>query len=264
MSWDKQLTASLKRYYEKGVRYDGRALDETRKLTIETGVSKNAEGSAKVTLGSTIVYAGVKMQLEKPYPDTPNKGNLMVNAELTPMASPDFESGPPSDWSIEISRLVDRTIREGEAVDLKSLCITEGESVWGIIIDIVPVNDGGNLLDASSIAALAALMDARFPNVVDGVIDYKEHVKHVELNSKPLLVTAYRIGDHIVVDPDFEEERGVQSRLSIGFQDDGMLCALQKGGELGLTPEEIELSLEKARAAVDKYRAVLDEVKIDG
>lgn len=256
---DKQLTESLKRYYTRGVHFDGRKLGDVRSVTIERGVSKNAEGSAKVTLGETVVFAGVKMQTEKPYPDTPNKGNLMVNAELTPMASPDFESGPPSDWAIEVSRLVDRTVREGEAVDLKSLCITPGELVWGVIIDIVPINDAGNLLDAASLAALAALTDARFPGVDEnGAVDYKVHEKALELHAKPLLVTAYKIGDHIVTDPDYEEERGVQSRLSIGFQDDGALCALQKGGEQGLTPEEIASALERAAQTVAVYRKALE------
>jgi exosome complex component RRP42 len=258
MTYDKQLTETLKRYYQKGVHFDGRALGDVRELVIERGVSKNAEGSARVQLGGTIVYAGVKMQTEKPYPDTPNKGNLMVNAELTPMASPDFESGPPSDWAIEISRLVDRTIREGEALDLKSLCITPTELVWGVIIDVVPINDDGNLLDAASIAAISALMDARFPSIDDkGVIDYKTHADQLPLASNPILVTAYKIGDHIVTDPGFEEERGVQARLSIGFQDDGALCALQKGGIGGLTPEEIAQALEKARAVADVYRKAL-------
>lgn len=262
MSYDKQLTESLKRYYETGVRYDGRKLDEVRDLKIETGVSRNAEGSAKVTLGATVVYAGVKMQVETPYSDTPDRGNLMVNAELTPMASPDFESGPPSDWAIEISRVVDRSIREGEAVDLHSLCITAGEKVWGIIIDIVPINDAGNLLDASSLAALAALMDAKYPKLDEnGVIDYHEHADRVELGARPILVTAYRIGDHIVTDPDFEEERGVQARLSIGFQEDGDLCALQKGGNDGFTPEEIASAIEKAGKVAKGYRAALAKVK---
>lgn len=262
MSYDKQLTESLKRYFEQGVRYDGRKLDEVRDLKIETAVSRNAEGSAKVTLGGTIVYAGVKMQVETPYSDTPDRGNLMVNAELTPMASPEFESGPPSDWAIEISRVVDRSIREGEAVDLHSLCIKPGEKVWGIIIDIVPINDCGNLLDAASLAAVAALMDAKYPKLDEnGVIDYNEHTGKVELGAKPLLVTAYKIGDHIVIDPDYEEERGVQSRLSIGFQEDGDLCALQKGGAGGLTPEEIETALAKAKATVEGYRKVLSKVK---
>ena len=69
-------------YMAKGLRLDERKLDQFRKLKIETGVTKSAEGSARVTLGDTIVLAGVKLEIGKPYPDTPDQGGLMVGAEL--------------------------------------------------------------------------------------------------------------------------------------------------------------------------------------
>ena len=72
----------------KGARYDGRKLDQLREVKVEYGVSANAEGSAKVTMGDTVVLAGVKLALDKPYPDTPEQGNLMVNSELTPLSNP--------------------------------------------------------------------------------------------------------------------------------------------------------------------------------
>ena len=248
------LKNNIKKYYDAGIRYDGRQMNETRKLTIKLGVSKNAEGSALVTLGETMVYAGVKMALEKPYDDTPDQGNLMVNAELTPMASPLFESGPPSDFAIEVSRVVDRTIREGHAVDLKSLCITSGEKVWSVIIDIVPVNDAGNILDASSIAALAALKNTNFPALKDGKVDYKNKGDKLTLNAEPLLVTIYKIAGKIVADPDYEEEVAIESRLSIGLLEDGTLCALQKGQAGILMPEEILDAIELARKTANDYR----------
>ena len=75
---------------KKNIRFDGRKLDQCRPITVEYGISKNAEGSARVKIGNTEVLAGVKMSIESPYPDVPDQGNLMVNAELLPMSSPDF------------------------------------------------------------------------------------------------------------------------------------------------------------------------------
>ncbi len=253
------MKKNVKRYYEKNLRLDGRKKDEIRELKIQYSVSKNAEGSAKVQLGETTVYAGVKMSIETPYDDTPDQGNLMVNAELTPMGNPEFEMGPPSDWAIEISRVVDRTIREGKAVDLKKLCIEEGEKVWSVMIDIVPINDAGNLLDAASIAALAALKDAKFPVINDGKIDYKNHDKKLELENKPLLITVYKIADELVIDPDYEEEEGIQARISIGLLEDGTLCSLQKGGEEPFTKEEIMKAIKIAKETAKKYRKVLEQ-----
>ena len=100
---DEQKQHTLK-YLSKGVRYDGRKPLDYRNVSVEYGITKSAEGSARVKIGETEVIAGVKMSVEKPYPDTPDKGNLMVNAELRPLASPKFETGPPGDQAIEMAR----------------------------------------------------------------------------------------------------------------------------------------------------------------
>jgi ribosomal RNA-processing protein RRP42 (EC 3.1.13.-) len=44
---------------DRGVRIDGRKLNEYRKLSVTLGYAKKAEGSALVKLGDTTVLAGV-------------------------------------------------------------------------------------------------------------------------------------------------------------------------------------------------------------
>jgi len=85
----------------KGRRLDGRGLDEYRKLKIKTGVILKANGSAMVTLGNTQVIAGVKVDKGTPFPDTPNKGLLVVGAEVLPLAAAYIEAGPPDESAIE-------------------------------------------------------------------------------------------------------------------------------------------------------------------
>ena len=138
--------------------------------------------------------------------------------------------------------------------DLKSLCIEPGEKVWSIIIDIVPVNDAGNILDASSIAALAALKNTVFPGLKDGKVDYKSKGDKLSLGEEPLLVTIYKIAGKLVADPDYEEEVAIESRLSIGMLKDGTLCALQKGQAGYLLPHEILEAVELAKNTAKEYR----------
>ncbi|MFW9929929.1 MAG: hypothetical protein ACFFD1_11100, partial [Candidatus Thorarchaeota archaeon] len=101
----------------KSQRLDKRDLLDYRNIKIQTNILKKAEGSAKVKLGKTLIYAGVKAELGTPFSDTPNEGVLIVNIELSPIASPYFESGPPTKESIELARVVDRTIRESKVID---------------------------------------------------------------------------------------------------------------------------------------------------
>ncbi|MBI4150397.1 exosome complex protein Rrp42 [Candidatus Woesearchaeota archaeon] len=235
----------------KGIRFDGRKLDEWRPVKVEYGISKTAEGSARVKIGETEVLAGVKLFISEPYPDMPEDGSLMVGAELLPMASPEFEAGPPDVQSIELARVVDRGIREAKAIDTKKLCIKAGEKVWIVSIDICTVNDDGNLLDASSLAALAALQDAVFPHYDGTELDYRQKTKQkLPLTKLPIAVTVYKIGKNLLVDPSPVEERTFDVRLTVTTTQGGMLCALQKGGDGQLTLDEIkqmvELGLQKS------------------
>ena len=235
-------------------RLDNRTLTEFRQpILIETNISWTAEGSARVQIGETVVMAGVKLSIEKPYNDTSDEGGIMVNAELSPIASPEFESGPPSIKAVELARVVDRGIREAKAIDLKKLCITPGEKAWFVIVDIISINDGGNLLDVAGLAALAALKTAKFP-VVDpetGAIDYKQKTdKSLPLTKEPLPITIYKVNGVLLVDPTNEEEKAYEARLTVGSDAKGTISALQKGGEVPLTIEEIgrmvDLAMEKA------------------
>ena len=240
---------------KNGKRLDGRGLTEYRQpISVELDISWTAEGSTKVQIGDTVVMAGVKLSLEKPYNDTPDQGGIMINAELLPLSSPEYESGPPGMKAIELARVTDRGIREAKAIDMKKLCIQPGEKAWFVIIDIVTINDAGNLFDAAGLAALAALKSARFPEVdVDtGAINYKKKTdQKLPLLKDPLAVTVYKVGGKLLVDPNAEEEHAYDARLTIASDSKGTISAMQKGGTTPLTIEEVgqmvDIALEKAK-----------------
>src|SRR5690348_18488858 len=121
--------AYVQELLSKGIREDHRGAWEYRNMVIRHNVLPNAEGSAQVDLGNTKVLAAIKMGVGTPMPDKPEEGNLMTMAELLPLASADYETGPPSPDSIELARVVDRGIRAANVVDLPSLFI-EKDKVW--------------------------------------------------------------------------------------------------------------------------------------
>ncbi|HLD10761.1 MAG TPA: exosome complex protein Rrp42 [Candidatus Nanoarchaeia archaeon] len=246
--------------YGKGMHIDGRRLDEYREISIEYGISaKSAEGSARVKIGKTEVIVGIKLDLGEPFPDRPNEGSIIVNTELRPICSWKYESGPPGTDSIELSRVVDRAIREAHYLDFKKLCITPGEKIWMVFIDIYPLNDDGNLFDASALAALAALMDTKMPALIDGVIDYKQKTdKGLPLKKDiPVSCTIVYCDGYMIIDPTTEEEQFIDARLTIGFLDNGNICALQKGGDVGLSEEELMKIVELAERKTIELRKYL-------
>lgn len=240
-------------------RYDGRKNDEYRAITIEYNVSQTAEGSAMVTIGNTQIIAGVKLSVEAPFPDTPDEGVLMVDAQLLPLASAEFESGPPGIDSIELARVTDRGLRESKCMDLNSLVIKKGEKVWNVVVDICTVNADGNLFDASALAAVAALKQAVFPELTsEKNPDYKKKTtKTLSLQKVPIAVTVWKVGQILVVDPSRVEEQAFESRLTITTLEDGTICALQKGGSGTITHEDVQKMIELALAKAQELRNLL-------
>src|SRR3990167_8530446 len=237
----------IKNYLEQGKRFDGRKFDEFRKIEIETGISNKAEGSVRVKIGNTEVFVGVKMDVSEPYPDSPDKGNLMVTSELLPLSSDRFESGPPSIVSIELARIIDRMIRESKFIDMEKLCIKEGEKVWNIFIDIYSINADGNLLDAAGIGAVVALKNAKIPEYDEEneKVVFGEWTKEKIPTKKevPLSITIHKIGSHFLVDPSQEEEDISETRVTIGSHD-GTIYSMQKGDHFSLSVEDFEKILD--------------------
>jgi exosome complex component RRP42 len=248
-----EIVSSVKRDYiadlvRQGKRIDARALDQYREISVEVGLVKRAQGSALVKLGNTQVLVGVKLEHAEPFPDTPDSGVLMVNAELLPLASPTFEPGPPDENAIELARVVDRGIRESGAIDLEKLCITSGEDVWAVFVDIHVLDHDGNLIDASALAAIAALWNIK----VEGIEGWT--LPGFPILKKPIAVTIAKINGKLMVDPCLDEENVMDARITIATTEDGSICAIQKGGVGCFTLEEVEQAYELARAKASELR----------
>ena len=158
--------AFILRALEKGVRLDGRRLLEVRPVAIEFGA---VAGTCEVRLGQTKLIATATAELIEPYPDRPAEGALQFFVEFSPMASPNFEAGRPAASLVsEVSRVVERGLRESRAVDTESLCIVGGVKVWSLRVDCHVLDHGGNLIDAAALASIAALLNYRRPDVTVG------------------------------------------------------------------------------------------------
>ncbi|RLG58038.1 MAG: RNA-binding protein [Candidatus Hydrothermarchaeota archaeon] len=251
------VIAEVKRDYiisllQQGERIDGRKFYEYRNISVETGKFEKAEGSALVKIGNTQVLVGVKLGIGEPYPDSPDMGVLTTSAELVPLASPTFEPGPPDENAIELARVVDRGIRESECIDFEKLCIVEGEKVWIVFVDIHVLDYDGNLFDASSLGAIAALLNTKFPKLEDDRIIYSEKTNQsLPIIEKPIETTFAKINNKIVLDPNLDEELVMDARLTIATTEKGEYCALQKGGSGTFSQEEIleiiDVSIEKSK-----------------
>jgi exosome complex component RRP42 len=254
-------------YLASGKRFDGRKAEDFRDLEIDLNLSKKAEGSAKVKLGKTEVWAGVKMAIGSPYDDSPDKGNLMVTAELTPLSGSKYEYGPPKFHTIELGRLVDRGLRESGLIEFEKLCIEKGEKVWTVFVDVYSINDDGNLLDCAFIAALAALKSAKVPvyDEKEEKIDYDKESKEKFPLTKdvPMNFSVHKIEGSVFLDPSIDEETASEGRLVLAaipgkpFR----ICSMQKSQDMEMSLKEFSDMLAIVEKQYDKfYKKVNDTI----
>lgn len=236
----------------KDKRIDGRKLLDYRKVELETNTINKAEGSAHVRFGNTRVLVGIKLNIGQPFPDTPDEGVLMCGAEFTPLASPDFESGPPSPEAIELARVVDRGIRESHMVELGKLKIDD-EHVWMVNVDIHILSHDGNLMDAAALGAVAALKSTKIPKVDKEKMQVirGDFEKDLPVVHTPINISICRSEGKTILDPTHEEEEIIDAKLSVAVREDDKLCALQKQGTEGIDMKDIEgifdLAIKKSK-----------------
>lgn len=141
-----------------GVRLDGRGLEDFRRLTISLTRSET-NARSEVTLGLTHVITVVSGHIVSPYLDRPNEGYLHFNTELSSQSSSSISHA-------EISRSLERIIRDSKSIDTESLCIVSGEKVWEIRVEVLVLDAaGGNILDAAILSAMSALRAFRKPDI---------------------------------------------------------------------------------------------------
>ncbi len=239
-----------------GIRFDGRKFDEYRPIEIQRSVIKTAEGSAVARIGETQVLVAAKFDVVKPFADRPKEGVMITNAELLPMASPGFEPGPPDENSIEMARVVDRALRSAECVDVSSFFIDD-DKVLGLYLDIYVLNHAGNYTDAATLAAIATLMDTQMPKIENGKIVRGEFTGPLNPTSLPVTTTMVKVGENWLVDPSRDEERVLETALTIGTTEEHV-CAMQKGRG-SLSKEELFDAMEIAFKRGDDIRKLLKE-----
>ncbi len=139
------------------LRPDGRAADALRRLRIETGVLKFAEGSALIELGDTRVLAAASVENRvPPFRKESGEGWLTAEYSMLPRATHtrsvrEVSQGRPSGRTAEIQRLIGRSLRA--AVDLSAM----PERTLTLDCDVLQA-DGGTRTAAVTGAYVAAVL----------------------------------------------------------------------------------------------------------
>jgi exosome complex component RRP42 len=125
-----------------------------------------------------------------------------------------------------------------------------------VFIDVHVLDHDGNLMDAASLGAIAALMSTVIPNAKYGL---GEDAK-LPLSDVPVGITAVNIGGVIMLDPSLDEENVASCKLTVITNKEGALAGMQKSGVGTLTPDEVKFIVHTAKEKANVLRQKLEEI----
>ena len=222
------------------VRTDGRERLQYREFRCEADVIDQANGSVRLWLGATEVLVGIKCELETPSAQSPDCGRFEVLVR---------KAGTVTQQSVEAERIVHVALTNAAPEMLRRLCVAPGRLAWVVYVDVVVVEDDGNVIDAVALAVRAALLHTQIPVVT--VVSGDAETVQIELDEEnlqfirftgdelPLTVTLAMLEGACVADTTRDEELCGGCRLTTAVTADGRVCGLQKGGQGGFLVGEM-------------------------
>ncbi len=212
---------------ESGKRVDGRYPNEMRRLRIEAGVLKNADGSAYIELGNNKIIVAVYGPHESTpkYLAEPDRAVIRCRYSMAPFSVSDRKSPSPSRREVELSMVIRQALEP--AVFLNEYPRT----MIDVFIEVLEA-DGGTRT-ASITAAAVALADAG--------IAMRDLVSAIAIG---------KVGGRLVVDLNGLEDQYGEGDMPIAMMPQlNYVTLFQADGVF--TPQEIE----------DAFRMVADPIK---
>ena len=230
------------------MRPSGRAPDEMRAITIETGFTKHAEGSCLIGFGDTRVLVTASVEERVP-PWLRGKGSGWVTAEysMLPRATHtrgqrEAAKGKQSGRTQEIQRLIGRSLRA--VTNLEKL----GERQITLDCDVLQA-DGGTRTAAISGAWIALRL------AVDGLMA-AEKIAADPIESKVAAISAGIYQGTPVLDLDYVEDSGADADANFVLLEGGKIAEAQATAEGACYDEEGLLRLLRlARIGCDRIFA---------
>ncbi|KAJ3255050.1 Exosome complex component RRP45 [Boothiomyces macroporosus] len=236
-------------------RLDFRQKTDLRKIKLTFGSSF---GQCQVSLGKTKVTANVSCEITRPGLSSSTEGSIQFNTEISPICCLDLP-----DVEVVISRMLEKSLRVSRAVDTEGLCIIAGEKVWSIKVDVRVIDHEGNLFDCCCLAAMAALLHFRRPEVT---VSGKDVIIHSVDDKVPIPLSIHHIPtsttfgiyqENYILDPTLLEEQVADGELVIVMNAHKEICCIKQSASVAT--EEVLQCMQIASVKAVELTAILKE-----
>jgi exosome complex component RRP41 len=195
---------------DRGLRTDGRRVDELRPVKIEVGILRNADGSAYIQFGKNKIMAAVygPKEVHPKHSALPDKSLLRCRYHMSPFSTEERKNPAPSRREIEISKVI------REALEPALMLEDYPRTAIDVFVEVLQ-SDGGSRCAGISAASVA---------LADAGINMKDLVS---------ACAAGKVAGQIVLDVDDTEDKEGQADLPIALMPmSNQVTLLQLDGQL--------------------------------
>ena len=223
------------------IRSGNRSTTEQRPVKITSGYVPDAEGSALVETGNTVVMCAATVESKVP-PWMRGKGTGWVTAEysMLPRSTPERvrrERGKIGGRTQEIQRLIGRSLRS--VTDLTAL----GEI--SILLDCDVLRADGGTRTASITGAYVALHEALYGLVKTGIIE------SIPVKDQIAAISVGMVEGVAMLDLDYSEDSAADVDMNIVMTGNGEFVELQGSGEEAtFSPDQLAEMLSMAETGI--------------
>lgn len=136
---------------------------------------------------------------------------------------------------------------------LFNLCYLKGHLAWALYIDMICLNNDGNVQDTCCLSMISALKTLKLyemgfdENEMKPTIKYPLVQKSLNLYAEPVCTTLFGLEDKVLIsDPNKQEEEFMRTFVMICTLDDKRICMIKKLGGSSLAPEQMNLCIDRA------------------
>jgi exosome complex component RRP43 len=245
------------------IRPDGRKFDEFRDTLLNSCCIESADGSAMIKMGNSALICGIKSDLIEPKSESPDEGLITITVELPALCSVKYSSGVGNSDALVLQQLLQNVINQSKPIDLKKLCISEAKFVWNLNIEVICLNNDGNIIDCALIAILAALQSCSLQSVElndKNEIVYKDSKIPLEVMNFPIGTTFSIIDGKTLCDPSLEEESLADSIINFVVNaDNDIIHLIHKTGSTKMSINELEYCNKIAKTRSKKIKKLIFE-----
>jgi len=243
------MPKNVKLVNKKGIRSDGRKLDELRPIKLEVGILSNADGSAYIQQGKNKILAAVygPREVHPRHLGLSDRAILRCRYHMAPFSVQERKSPAPSRREVELSKVIRESLEP--AIFLEKFPRTSID----LFIEVLQA-DGGTRCAGVTVASLA-LADAGVP-----------------MRDLVVACAAGKADGHLVLDLNDIEDKEGEADVPVAYMPNfDAVALLQMDGQLTIEEfqQALNLALEGCKKIYElqkealkaKYLAIKEEVE---